>query len=480
MVLYRKKFLACLFGTLAGALYCAPATALDLGFDGLILLESSDNIEGVNSPDEQDGVIQSGLLGIYGEQRSRVVEAAFRGELDTRKVVADDDSDLDTITRFLGAAEFRLTPRSWRWYVGDILGGIRTDDGVQPIDDSDLVRRNVFVTGPSFSHEIIGISRTEARLLYVNQTQDDVDLETLYTANFSYERDAERGNYYGARLGYVFTDLPTAEDDVQTINGVQSATIEPDYNRTTVGFYYNRRLGLAELFGEIGATRYESEEDSLSGLNALLRGTRQLGPQTFFSAFLSRDLNDQTLSTVESLIASGNDAVGVAADAAGFFEETRVGVEYSYQSPFSSIDVGGGVAQLDYQLLSVLSTANQSADLEDRQQGFAYLTWSRRITNRLRSDIGVSYETQEYDNLPDNTDSTLLTAVLVYGLTSSFDLQVGVTHDTAVGSRTRFENGVGVEEDIDVTENRFTIGLRWQPPSRASQDLTVELKSLLR
>ena len=465
---------------LASLLVYCPANALDIGFEGLLSLESSDNIEGANSPDEQDGVIQSGLLGIYGEQRGRVFNGAFSGELDTRKVVSDDESDISTVSRFLGAAEFKLTPRSWRWYVGDILGGIRTDDGIQPIDTSELERRNVFVTGPSFFYEVIGVSRTRARLLYVNQTQDDVELERLYTANFSYERDAARGNYFGFRLGHVFTDLPTAEVVNDTAGGETNDLVNQDYNRTNVSGYYNRRLGLLELYGELGGTRYIAEDDSLTGLSALLRGYRQIGPSTSFSVTLSHDLSDQSLSTVESLIASGTDTVGVELDAAGFFEQTRLEAEYSYGNPVTDVSVGAGVEQLDYQLLSVLAGTELNADLEDRVQGFAYASWSQRLSNRLISDFGINFETQDYDNLNDNSDSTLIRAQITYELSTSFDLQFGVTHDTATGIVTRFNTGSPVENEIDVTENRFSLGLRWMPPSRASQDLTVELRSLLR
>lgn len=484
-----KPIVACLIGAVLCVFLCHSAMALELGFEGLLILESTDNVEGADSPNEQSGVVQSGLLGLYGEQRSRVVNAAFRGELDTRKVVSEDDSSFNTISRFLGAAEFKLTPRSWRWFVGDILGAIRVDDGIQPINDNDLERRNILVTGPSFSYDILGVSRTRARLLYVDQTQDDLDLETLYTASVSYERDAGRGNYYGLRFGNIYTDLPgssvLAADET-------AERIDPDYNRTSLGLYYNRKIGFYNLLGEIGATRYKADDDSLSGAYVLLEGTRQLGPQTLVTLTLSRDLNDQSLSTVESLISSGADTTGISPDASGFFEETRIGAEYSIERRSSNINIGAGFAQLDYRLLSVLAEANNDANQEDRQQGFAYASWSRQITSRLSSDVGISYESQDYDNLDDHSESTLLRAKLIYDLSRSFSLQLGFTGDVATGVRTTANNDAGSDNginendgrsdagDIDVTENRFTIGIRWLPPSRAGQDLTVELKSLLR
>ena len=456
-------------------LYPATAQSLDLGFEGLLSAESSDNVYGVNSPDEEDGVTVGVLLGVYGEQRSRMVDAAFTGEIDTRRIVSDDDPSFDTITRFLGAAEFALTPRSWRWYVGDILGGVRTDNAIQTIDDTTIDRRNVFVTGPSFEYDVEGWSRTRARLLYVNQTEDSDVLETLYTANASYERDTTPGSYLGIRGGNVFTDLPDESEN-------PDLTQEGDFNRSTVAVYTNQSRRFLDLYGELGVTRYDADEESLNGLNAQLRAIRQLGPMTSISASLTRDLNDQTLSTVESLIASGGDAVGLRPEVAGFFEETRLDVRYSFQSTDTGVDVGVGVAQQDYQYTQL----DLSADIEDQQHGFAYGSLSRRLSSRLRTELAISYERQTYDNRDDETDSILASAQLIYRLSSSFDLEAGVVHDAANGVLTRYRPGVGdeedvvgVAEDIDSTENRITIGLRWTPPSRASQDLTVELKSLL-
>ncbi|MFK7855169.1 MAG: hypothetical protein AB8B79_13680 [Granulosicoccus sp.] len=449
------------------------AAALEIGFEGLLSLEASDNVAGVNSPDEEDGFIAGAQLGIYGEQRSRLVSAAFSGEIDTRQTNTDDDSDVNTVSRFLGAAEFYLTPRSWRWYVGDILGGVRTDNAVQPIDDNDIDRRNVFVTGPSFEYDVEGVSRTRARLLYINQTEDNESLETLYNASFSYERDTTTGSYFGFRLSDIYTDLPELAND--TID----QSDEPDFNRLSSSVYWNRLRGFLELYGEIGLTRYDADEESLNGLNAQLRATRTLGPQTSLSIALTRDLSDQALSTIESLISSGGEAAGVRPEASGIFAETRLGIEYSFQSARTSLDLGTGVAQLDYKLLSIDSDLAIDASSEDQLQGFAYVSYSRRLATRLRGELSANYERREFDNRNDESDSVLASAQLIYQLSRSFELEGGLVHDTATGLRTRFNTGVGVEEDIDVTENRITVGIRWAPPSRANQDLTIELKSLL-
>ena len=453
----------------AATLLPIRAQALDIGFQGELLQEVTDNVEGVNPPDEDSGAVQTLVIGVYGEQRGTRVNAAFSGELDTRKTTSDDDSDLDTISRFLGAAEFKITPRSWTWYVGNVLGGVRTDNAIQPIDDNDLERRNVFVTGPAFEYERQGVSRTTARALYVNQSQNNESLEDIYSADVRHERDLRGGSFFGGRLGNIFTDA--TEEEVSEDDGQP----EEDFNRATAAVFYNYQNGFFSLFSEIGATSFESDVESFDGLNAELRALQILGPQTSASVFINRDLNDQSLSTAQSLLENGDTAIGIAAAGTGFFTETRVGAQYSFQSNETTVNLLAGYAKLDFTAVG-----------EDRDQGFASASWSNRLSLRLRSELGINYETQDFSDRADNSESVLARARLIYSLSQSFDLQFSVTHDTGTGILTRFNEGVGVggavgivEQDIDVTENRVAIGLRWAPPSRASQDLTVELETLL-
>ena len=460
-----------------------PAFAIEVGFEGLVSLEASDNVEGADSPNEEDGSIQSVVLGVFGEQKSRRVSAAFQGELDTQKTNTDDDSDIDSIGRFLGAAEFKLTPRSWTWYVGDILGGVRVDDAIQPIDDNEITRRNVFVTGPAFEYEVQGISRTNARALYVNQTEDGEALETFFIADARHERDLSSRSSYGVTVGNIFTKVSSDDDDDDDDEEEEEEfeTADDDFNRVSLSAFFNQRIGFLSLFAELGGTRFDTDLDSVTGFNAELRATQELGPQTSFSVFVQRDLNDQALSATESLLQSGNAAVGVALDASGIFTETRIGAEFNYQAVDTTIALSAGFADIDFELLTGNTADSILIDGEDRQQGFANATLSQRLSPQLRSELGVSYETQDFtaNVRPDNSESVLLRAQLVYSLTGSFDLELGYTLDRASGLRTLTNGGVRTEDDIDVTENRVSVGLRWAPPSRASQELTVELRSLL-
>ncbi|MFK8081557.1 MAG: hypothetical protein AB8B97_14825 [Granulosicoccus sp.] len=450
--------------------------AFDIGFQGLLQLEASDNVTGANTPDTENGIIQSAVLGVFGGQESRWFSGGFAGELDTRKVASNSDSDIDSISRFLGAADFKLTPRSWTWYVGDVLGGIRIDNGIQPIDDAEIERRNLFVTGPGFERNLPGISRTNARLLYVNQTQDNEAIEDLYIANFSYQRDLTTQSQLGVRLGNIFTDLPD-----ENVVGSNAMEREPDFNRASLSMFYDRQIGFFSISGELGITYYDTDAESLKGLNSEIRLFQRWGPRSGFSLYVQRNLNDQSLSAAESLVQSGDTAVGVSPSTAGIFFETRLGVDYNLQALDTRIAVGIGVSELDYQLLSGGASASLfNVNNEDRSQGFFTASWVQRLSNRIRSELSLSYETQDFDNRVDNSNSLLLQALVNYELTRSFDFQLGFIRDNGSGVQTLLGEDGLLEEPIDITENRLTLGLRWTPVSRANQELAVELQSLLR
>lgn len=469
----RKLHRVSLLALLVSIPCVSTVYALDIGFEGLLSLEASDNINSVDSPDEEDGSTANGLIGVYGEHRTRSVRAAFSGEIDTEFELADDDGTDDTISRFLGAAEIQITPRAWSWYFGDILGGVRNDNAVQAIDDDDIDRRNVFITGPRFAHDVEGISRTRASASFVSQSEEDEVIESLFTISGRYERDTTPGSFYGIRASNIFTDIP---DD---LNANIDVAADEDFNRWSTSVFYNRQRGFLQLYGEVGVTRFDTDTESVTGLNGELSAVRALGPQTSLTVRLTRDLNDQTLSTVESLIEGGGDGIGLRPETAGFFSDTELTVAYDYQANLTNFNVGVGLSEIDFRLLATDPSLPLSADGEDQIQAFAFGSASTRFSTRLRGEAGIRYERQEFDNRVDETDSILASAMLAYKLSRSFELEGSIVHDSASGVLTQFSGGVGIEDEVDITENRFTIGIRWAPPSRASRDLTVELNSLL-
>jgi len=465
-VLHRNAVCALALFCLSGSVF-----ALEVGLESQILFSASDNITGDNRGDEIEGQLGNFQFGVFGEQKGTRINGGFAGELYSTRRLDDPDADFSAITQFLGAAELQITPRSFSWYVGDILGSVREDEGLQSIDFTDDERRNIFITGPQFVYELDGFSRVNANFFYVNQTQDDVTLESLFNTNASWSVDTDSGNTWGAVFNNIFTDNPDSNP-------------EGDFNRFSLAGTWSRSRARNTYSLRLGGTRYDTADQAENGASARLALERQLSAVSVIGVALTRDLSDQSLDIVEDLIGSGT---GVQSDSEGLFDETRLDITYDFTSAETALDLYAGIGQSDFRLLAdPAGFVSTDASLEDRTIYSAGAGLSRDMTSRIRINSNLSFTKQDFNdrNRPDNTQSVLGEVQLVYQIARSFEAQLGYRVNVAEGQQTRTivnDDGNLVDrlEDIDTIENRAIIGLRWAPPSRASKDLTIRLKSLL-
>ena len=466
----------------AALLFTGAAQSLEIGFEGFLSYEMRQNTDegstdGVNNFDEPlpDTDFGNGLIGVFGEQRSRLFSAGFSGELETQKNLTDDDAPYNTDSRFIGAGEFAITPRTLRWYFGDILTGIRNDDAVRLADDINEDTINVLVTGPSYQSEVEGVSSTSARLFYVHQSEDDEEVQSLYNFSVSHQRDTNAGSFYGVRFNDIYTAVVENPDEDPALVDLE----DDDFNRMELSLFSSRIREFSEIYAEIGATRYTTENDTTEGLTAALNTTRTLGPRTTLSAGIEHSLNDQALNTIEALFVGGGDDAGLQPEIDGIFAETRINVNYVYEKRNSALEFGLSVAKLDYRLLTGNAAESIDIDGEDQYQGVVNASFAKNYTNRLRGVFSLAYEQEEFINRTDHSEAMLVGADLIYTLTRSLDLEFSLTYDTGEGVTTQGTVDDFIENIVDETETNATIGIRWVPPTRASRELTVEINSLL-
>jgi len=464
---------------IATSLFCGSAQSVEVGFEGLLTYEFRQNTDEINFPEDDipDSEFALGSFSVFGEHRTRKVNAVFQGSIESERDLPDDDNDdgtFDTDTRFMGALDFAITPRSLRWYVGDVLTGVRNEESFRIADDINENSTNVFVTGPIFETEVAGFSRTQARLFYVTQSEDDELDRSIVNFRASHLRDTVAGGYYGARINDIYTKVE--EDDDQNIGFV--APGDQDFNRLSLSLVNNRVRQFTDLYGEIGVTRYTTDNDTTDGLAAELRTTRRLGPESFFSVGITHSLNDETLNTIEAVFRGDPNNAGLRPEVDGIFQETRIDASYSINADTSDLDLGLSIAQLDYRLITGDMAENISVDGQDRIQGTVNARYAKSLSGRFRSIFSAAYEVEDFTNRDDNSDALLLSANFIYGLTESFDLELSFDYDLAEGL---FTNGlIGDVEllEIDESETRASIGIRWAPVTRASRQETVEITSL--
>lgn len=463
---------------IATSLLGGTTQAVEVGFEGLVSYEMRQNTDEIDFADEPipDSEFGNGQIGVFGEHRSRSLNAGFSGEIEAEKNLTDDDDTYNTDTRFIGALDVAITPRTLRWYFGDVLSGTRNDDDILIADNINEDTINVFVTGPSYQSEIEGVSSTSARFFYVYQTEDNEPDRSLYNFSTSHQRETTVGSFYGVR----FNDIYTAVEDDPDLDPAVVPLDDEDFNRMTLTAFKNRAQQRSDLYGEIGVVRYTTDDDSVDGLTAELRATRRMGPRTTLTAGITHSLNDEVLNTIEALFRGDADNAGLQPEVDGIFAETRLDVAYSFEKRNSELEFGFSLAQLDYQLLTGGdATQRIVVDGEDRIQSTLNVTYAKNFTNRLSAVFGAVYELEEHQNREDNSDAYRVTADFAYTLTRSFNLEFSLAYDAAEALNTR-----GTVEDpelimIDETETSAIIGLRWVPITRASREMTIEISSLL-
>ncbi len=475
---YRRStlFLALLVSTSFG-----EVNALEVGFEGSVSYDSIQSTDNTALFGEQDSELNLGIaqITVFGEQRTRSLNAGFSGEFETRTGFEDEDDTVNTVTRFTGSADVALSAQSLRWYFGNVLTGVRNEDSVRIADDLNQFSRNIFMTGPTYRSTTEGFGTTEARLFYVNQTQEDENLETLYSFSASHQRETTIGSFYGIRFNDIYTDEP----DTFSADPTVADQIGEDINRITVSIFNNRARELTGLYTELGATRYQTDDEEVDGLTAIVRGSLTMGPETTLTAEISHSLNDQTIRTVDVLLEGGGDDDGLQPGANGIFAETRFDIGYSINRPVSEIEFSLSVAQLDYRLLTGNSVITTDADSQDQYQGTVEATYARRFGSRINTALSTAYEREEFINQPAYTDAILFSAELNYTLTRTLSLEMSVIYDAAEGVRSQVVAANGAVASfnafpVDETQTRASIGIRWAPPSRAERGMGTGLVSL--
>jgi len=462
-MMFKKLPLAVLTSTLVVS---TSSHALDIGLEASARVEASDNVGADVDGLEEDGQIGYVLLGVYGEQRGRLFEAGFSGELETRRVLSDDDADPTTLNDFFGAANLLLSP-SFSWYFGNVLGTVQTSDELLSFEDEDTDRRNVFVTGPSFNYDVNPSSSVLAEVLYVNQSQDDIDLAQLVTARFNWRQETRRANTFGIDISDIYTDEPGFQEGEQ---------LNPDTNRFSASAFWERDRGVLTWFASLGGTRFETEEDAVNGANAELRVARRLGPQTDLTFSLGTDLIDDNILTIDSLTSDGS---GIVPEATGIFRSNDISLVYSSSTALTSYEIGIRGATTEFQALDDNIGLDDPAE-EDNITISAFGVLSRTLAPRWNLDLSVELENQSFDNVNDDIDSIRGDVLLSYQISQSFSISAGLRSTHSEGINSRDNISLNADGSFEITENRALVQLTWAPPSRASQEQVVQLKQLLR
>jgi len=445
----------------------SAATAFDVGFELSARGAISDNVNQDNAGLEEEGQVLNTTVSLFGGQQTNRIASGFLGEFGGRRAFAEEDNgEFLTVTRFFGSVDFKLT-RQLSWYFGDALGGSLVDNALNEEDETELFsnRRNVFITGPRLTFGL-GARRTlEAEFFFIDNSDDSgQELPEFYQLDVDFQSDLGAGLSWGWEIGDIFVDNP-------------DSSIEPDFNRLTAVISGARSRNANTWSGSIGATRFEATEGdsfAVTGLAAQLRFDRVLGAGNTFFIQLQRAVVDDTLAATESLIVDGDSRTP---ETAGVFNDTAFTIGQNITSGRRIINWNLGIGQDDFEAVvndeGLFTTEN--ADEENQVRVFGSANLSQPLTANLALGLGVDYETEEFSNTEEESESLQANFSLIYSFSTSFTATFTYIRDIQEG----LQIDDGISDITDQTENRFFISLLYAPPTRALKSEVVRLKSLL-
>jgi len=269
-------------------------------------------------------------------------------------------------------------------------------------------------------------------------------------------------------LSDVFTDNP--ETDVAT--QVQEA----DYNRLSAALFWGRERSVNGYYLQAGLTQFTVDDETVDGASLQAVFTRALSPQSTFAFTVGQELTDTTLTSIEGLTTTG---VATEENIDAIVQETSVAVEYRFESTLMTLDASAGLRDSDNQLLFAQNLAAIDPDTEDTTGFFGSLAVFRRFNNSLIGNAEVSFIHEEAVNTALEQDSLLTTLSLSYLLTNTWTIEGGVSYSFDEGIEANTTDTTLGDSPFELEENRVFLSLRWSPPTKATRDSTLELKSLI-
>ncbi len=445
----------------------APASALDIGFELSARGAISDNLFQDNIGDEEEGAATLTEMQVFGSHQSRNLIAGFQGEIGLRRRLSDDDdrSDSTTLTRFFGSAEFALT-RSTSWFFADVLGGTRDNDTIITDDETEEFdnRRNVLITGPQIKWELDSIRELQGHLFLIDNSDDEgTDFAQLYELELDYTQQFQAGWLWGLRLENFLVD---ASDE----------SVEPSFNRTTLGVTAVRVRNTNQWTAFLGATRFQADDElafETNGASASLRFERTSTDVSTFFIEGSREIVDQTLNETDTLLGTGT---AESTDLPGIFTDSVLRGGYEFKTSLSSLTAEIGVGLSDFEaVFEGGDIIGLEGDAQDQQRLFANFNVFRSVTPKISLSATVGHSQEELLEGDDFTESTFGILSLQYQISTSFTLQASYLHEILQGLNT---NDL-IEDFTDSNENRVFLSLTYAPPTRANKEQVEGLKTLL-
>jgi hypothetical protein len=340
----------------------------------------SDNINRLESPDDEDAKIGTVGLNLNWQKQTRRVNASALADLSYYEYF---DSDYDGEINGIADATLLLAivPDRFTWTFQDSFGQAQSDPFAAVTPDN---RENVnyFTTGPEFT---LGLGSANAMRLY-----------GLYSKT-SYEEsplDADR-NSVGISVGRH----PSPSSEI-ALNAVRESTdfaevASPDYDRESAFLSYDTRGGRTTVTGRLGYSRLKPDGGtSDGGLLATLSLARRVSASSTITIEGGRQFTDAGESLRSGLSGGGTVGGGDITASADPFENTHGTLRWDFSRNRTDLRLGGSWNQDRYE--------QQTAFDRTRYAYEASIT--RRMSPVLNFTLLAVLNTEKFDNADVDSD----------------------------------------------------------------------------
>jgi hypothetical protein len=390
----------------------------------------SDNVTLVQS-DKVSQTIATTDADFTLKQQSRLFEVDAKGNF-TYLDYLQNAYGGQLIGRFDGTGAVALIPDRLTWVLQENFGQAQIDPFLA-VTPTNLENVNYVSTGPDLALRLGPTFFLDMAARYARTTYE--------TSPFDSNR----------LLGSIGLGMPLSASSTVSINGsylrvlFDNTVVNTDFDRSSAYGHYEVRGARTDLLVNLGVTKVDQGDESITGPDAKLRLSRKLSSAQKLTLTVGRDLTDAStgFSTLQTG-AVGGIVTAPAAVSLTNYTVTYATVDWQYARNRTTLDLSGTWEKDSY----------DGQPLQDVARGTAEFRVERYLTQALTAQLLGTVSRENYTNADYAETDGRIGAALTFRAGRGLEIRLRYEHSSRIVS--------GVASGSGYSENRafLTIGYR--------------------
>ena len=337
------------------------------------------------------------------------------------------------IGRFDGTGAVALIPDRLTWVLQESFGQAQIDPFLA-VTPTNLENVNYVSTGPDLDLRF-------GPTLFL-------DMAARY-ARTTYETSPFDSNRL---LGSIALGMPLSASSSASINGsyqrvlFDNTVVNTDLDRSSAYGHYEVQGARTDLLVNLGVTKVDQGDESITGPNVKLQLSRKLSPSQKLTLTVGRDLTDAStgFSTLQSG-AVGGIVTAPAAVSLNNYTVTYATVGWQYARNRTTFDLSGTWEKDSY----------DGQPLQDVTRGTAEFRVERHLTRALTAQLLGTIFRENYTNVDYAETDGRIGAALTFREGRGLEIRLRYDHTSRIVS--------GVESGSGYSENRVFLTIGYRP-----------------